>query len=107
MTLRQFAWIVITGTVSVAAYGSTQAGGANHALAWGIPTKSGFPYILDMAVAESSWGKIETMGFTVCQFRSVGLSTKPATKQRTQRRPKSYCRRRGLAGRHWALCVRR
>ena len=51
-----------TGTVSVAAYGSQQAGGANHALAWGIPTASGFPYILDMAVAESSWGKIETMG---------------------------------------------
>ncbi len=51
-----------TGTATVAAYGSRQPGTANHALAWGIPTKSGFPYVLDMAVAESSWGKIETMG---------------------------------------------
>lgn len=51
-----------TGTATVAAYGSRQPGTANHAIAWGIPTKSGFPYILDMAVAESSWGKIETMG---------------------------------------------
>lgn len=51
-----------TGTATVAAYGSRQPASANHALAWGIPTKSGFPYVLDMAVAETSWGKIETMG---------------------------------------------
>lgn len=51
-----------TGTATVAAYGSRQAASANHAQAWGIPTKSGFPYVLDMAVAETSWGKIETMG---------------------------------------------
>ena len=51
-----------TGTATVAAYGSKEPGTANNALAWGFPTSSGAPYILDMAVAESSWGKIETMG---------------------------------------------
>jgi ureidoglycolate dehydrogenase (NAD+) len=51
-----------TGTATVAAYGSKEPGTANNALAWGLPTSSGAAYILDMAVAESSWGKIETMG---------------------------------------------
>lgn len=50
-----------TGTATVAAYGSTQPGTANNALSWAIPT-SGAPFILDAAIAESSWGKIETMG---------------------------------------------
>lgn len=51
-----------TGAATVAAFGSTQPGIANNALAWGIPTSSGAPFILDMAVAEASWGKIETRG---------------------------------------------
>lgn len=51
-----------TGTATVAAYGSREPGTANNAMAWGIPTGSGAPWILDMAVAESSWGKIETLG---------------------------------------------
>ena len=51
-----------TGTATVAAYGSRESGTANNALAWGIPTGSGAPWILDMAVAESSWGKIESLG---------------------------------------------
>lgn len=51
-----------TGTATVAAYGSTQPGTANNALSWGIPTSSGAPFVLDMAVAEASWGKIETAG---------------------------------------------
>lgn len=50
-----------TGTATVAAYGSTQPGTANNALSWAIPT-SGAPFVLDTAVAESSWGKIESMG---------------------------------------------
>ena len=50
-----------TGTATVAAYGSTQPGIANNALSWAIPT-SGAPFVLDTAVAESSWGKIESMG---------------------------------------------
>jgi LDH2 family malate/lactate/ureidoglycolate dehydrogenase len=51
-----------TGTATVAAYGSTQPGTANNALSWAIPTSSGAPFILDTAIAESSWGKIESMG---------------------------------------------
>ena len=50
-----------TGTATVAAYGSTQPGTANNALSWAIPT-SGTPFVLDTAIAESSWGKIESMG---------------------------------------------
>jgi len=49
-----------TGTATVAAYGSTQPGTANNALSWAIPT-SGTPFVLDTAIAESSWGKIESM----------------------------------------------
>lgn len=51
-----------TGTATVAAYGSREPGTANNAMAWGIPTGSGAPWILDMAIAEASWGKIETLG---------------------------------------------
>lgn len=50
-----------TGTATVAAYGSTQPGTANNAMSWAIPT-SGAPFVLDTAIAESSWGKIESMG---------------------------------------------
>lgn len=51
-----------TGTATVAAFGSKQPGTANNALSWAIPTSSGVPFVLDMAIAESSWGKIESMG---------------------------------------------
>ncbi|MFN0197066.1 MAG: Ldh family oxidoreductase [Planctomycetaceae bacterium] len=50
-----------TGTATVAAYGSRQAANANHAFAWGAPTRSGPPFVLDMACAESSWGKIDSL----------------------------------------------
>lgn len=50
-----------TGTATVAAYGSGQPGTANNALSWAIPT-SGIPFVLDTAIAETSWGKIESMG---------------------------------------------
>lgn len=51
-----------TGTATVAAYGSQGPGTANNAMAWGIPTGSGIPWVLDMAIAEASWGKIESLG---------------------------------------------
>jgi len=51
-----------TGTATVATYGSRQPALANNAVAWGIPTSSGAPFVLDMAVAEASWGKVETRG---------------------------------------------
>jgi len=51
-----------TGTATVAAYGSREPASANPAMAWGIPTGSGAPFVLDMAIAEASWGKIETRG---------------------------------------------
>lgn len=51
-----------TGTATVAAFGSRKAATANPAMAWGIPSGSGAPFVLDMAIAEASWGKIETRG---------------------------------------------
>jgi ureidoglycolate dehydrogenase (NAD+) len=51
-----------TGTATVAAYGSRQPGTANNAFAWAAPTRSGPPFCLDMAVAVSSWGKIQSLG---------------------------------------------
>jgi ureidoglycolate dehydrogenase (NAD+) len=49
-----------TGGATVAAYGSRQPATANNAFAWGVPTRSGAPFVLDMACAASSWGKIES-----------------------------------------------
>ena len=49
-----------TAYPTVAAYDSQQAAVANNALAWGVPSRSGPPFVLDMACAEASWGKIET-----------------------------------------------
>lgn len=52
-----------TGRATVAAYGSSQPGTANNALSWGAPTRSGSPFILDMACAVSSWGKVHAEKF--------------------------------------------
>ncbi len=49
-----------TAYPTVAAYGSKQAAVANNAFAWGVPSRSGPPFLLDMACAEASWGKIES-----------------------------------------------
>jgi LDH2 family malate/lactate/ureidoglycolate dehydrogenase len=51
-----------TGPATVAAYGSREAATANSAFAWGVPIRSGPPFVLDMACAAASWGKIESMG---------------------------------------------
>lgn len=51
-----------TGTATVAAFGSQQPGTANNAVSWAIPTGSGAPFVLDAAIAESSWGRIDTLG---------------------------------------------
>jgi LDH2 family malate/lactate/ureidoglycolate dehydrogenase len=50
-----------TGPATVAAYGSRRPATANNALAWGVPTRSGAPFVLDMACAISSWGKVESL----------------------------------------------
>lgn len=50
-----------TGPATVAAYGSRQPATANNPLAWGIPLRSGPPFVLDMACAVSSWGKVESL----------------------------------------------
>jgi ureidoglycolate dehydrogenase (NAD+) len=50
-----------TGAASVAAYGSVKPATANNALAWGVPTRSGAPFVLDMACGVSSWGKVESL----------------------------------------------
>ncbi|RMG40606.1 MAG: Ldh family oxidoreductase [Planctomycetota bacterium] len=47
-----------TGSPTVAGYGSRQALTANNALAWACPVRNGPPIVLDMAVGETSWGKI-------------------------------------------------
>lgn len=49
-----------TGWATVAAYGSRTPATANPAIAWGIPTRSGAPVVLDMACAVSSWGKVHS-----------------------------------------------
>ena len=51
-----------TGPATVAAYGSRTPATANNAFAWGAPTRSGPPFILDAACAVSSWGKVESLG---------------------------------------------
>jgi LDH2 family malate/lactate/ureidoglycolate dehydrogenase len=50
-----------TGAASVAAYGSLKPATANNAVAWGVPTRSGAPFVLDMACGVSSWGKVESL----------------------------------------------
>jgi LDH2 family malate/lactate/ureidoglycolate dehydrogenase len=50
-----------TGPATVAAYGSRTPAIANPAIAWGVPSKVGPPFILDMACAASSWGRVESL----------------------------------------------
>ena len=50
-----------TGPATVAAYGSRSPGTANNAVAWGVPTRSGAPFVLDMACGVSAWGKVESL----------------------------------------------
>lgn len=52
-----------TAHATVAPYGSRVAGTANNAFAWGAPVRSGSPFVLDMAVAVSSWGKVYAQKF--------------------------------------------
>lgn len=49
-----------TGPATVTAFGSNQPATANNAMAWGVPTREGAPFVLDMACAVSSWGKVES-----------------------------------------------
>jgi len=49
-----------TAYPTVAAYGSQQAAVANNAFAWGVPSRDTPPFVLDMACAEASWGKVES-----------------------------------------------
>ena len=49
-----------TAYPTVAAYGSQLAAVANNAFAWGVPSKETPPFVLDMACAEASWGKVES-----------------------------------------------
>lgn len=51
-----------TGPATVAAYGSLLPAVANNPVAWGVPTRQGAPFVLDMACAETSWGKVESLG---------------------------------------------
>ena len=53
--------ITSSGRASVAGYGTSQRSTANHALAWGIPVRSGAPIVLDMSTANASWGKINAL----------------------------------------------
>ncbi|MGE3317008.1 MAG: Ldh family oxidoreductase [Planctomycetaceae bacterium] len=51
-----------TGPATVAPYGGRAPGTANNAFCWGVPSRSGPPFILDAACAVSSWGKVESLG---------------------------------------------
>jgi len=46
------------GKPNVLAPCSSAGGETNHGLAWACPYDHGMPIVLDMAIAESSWGKI-------------------------------------------------
>ena len=50
-----------TGPATVAPFGGRQPATANNAFSWGVPTRSGAPFVLDMACAISSWGKVESL----------------------------------------------
>ena len=50
-----------TGPATVAAYGSRKPATANNAFAWGVPTRTAAPFVLDMACGISSWGKVDTL----------------------------------------------
>jgi LDH2 family malate/lactate/ureidoglycolate dehydrogenase len=49
-----------TGMATVAGYGSNKPATANNSQAWGVPTRSGAPFVLDMACGMSAWGKVES-----------------------------------------------
>jgi LDH2 family malate/lactate/ureidoglycolate dehydrogenase len=49
-----------TAGATVAAYGSRGPAVANNAFTWGVPTRQGAPFVLDMACAATSWGKVES-----------------------------------------------
>ncbi|MBD3673800.1 MAG: Ldh family oxidoreductase [Planctomycetaceae bacterium] len=49
------------GKPNVVVPGTKAGGETNHGIAWACPNPNGAPIVLDMAVAESSWGKIETL----------------------------------------------
>lgn len=51
-----------TGSATVAAYGSREPATCNAAFSWAVPSQSGAPFVLDMACAAASWGKIHSMG---------------------------------------------
>ena len=50
------------GLPNVIAYGSTAGGETNHGFAWAAPLPDRVPLVLDTAVGESAWGKIESLG---------------------------------------------
>ena len=52
-----------TAHATVAAYGSLVPGTANNAQSWAAPVRNGPPFVLDMAVAVSSWGKVQAEKF--------------------------------------------
>lgn len=49
-----------TAGATVAAFGSRGPAVANNAFAWGVPSRAGAPFVLDMACAATSWGKVES-----------------------------------------------
>lgn len=49
-----------TAGATVAAFGSRGPAVANNAFAWGVPTRQGAPFVLDMACGATSWGKVES-----------------------------------------------
>ncbi|MBL8851277.1 MAG: Ldh family oxidoreductase, partial [Planctomycetaceae bacterium] len=49
-----------TAGPTVAAFGSRGPAVANNAFSWGVPSRTGAPFVLDMACAATSWGKVES-----------------------------------------------
>ncbi len=71
-----------TGGPNLIAYGSTAGAECNHGFAWGAPVRSGAPIVLDMAVAASSWGKIDVLreyGLPIPEGWAVDREGEPTT----------------------------
>jgi LDH2 family malate/lactate/ureidoglycolate dehydrogenase len=71
-----------TAGATVAAYGSRGPAVANNAFAWGVPARSGAPFVLDMACAATSWGKVESFklyGLPLPESMALDAAGNPTT----------------------------
>jgi len=74
--------VTSSGQPNVIAPGTMSGGETNHGMAWACPNPEGAPLVLDMAIAESSWGKIHTLaeyGIPIPDHWAFDASGNPTT----------------------------